>query len=151
MDAFDLSLRQELNSGVKVLLARSFQKKYWRMLSWSAAPEPVNFNSALTLCKQEMGNSMFSSSKSDILKTRRWEPAQCSHHGICIHTVFSLWNQPTNFLLCLLFSYLNQKFSLFEYGPISAVSAQLLLHLFALDHRALSNYWNYYPHNIPCN
>lgn len=35
VDAFDLSVRQELNSGVKVLLARSFQKKilYLRFLS----------------------------------------------------------------------------------------------------------------------
>lgn len=32
-------------------------EKYWRMLSQSAVPELENCNSALILCKQEMGNS----------------------------------------------------------------------------------------------
>lgn len=124
MDALDLFV--QVNSEVKVLLARSFQK-YWRMLSWSAVQGPGNFNSALILCKQEMGNSKFSSSKSDILKCENVRTENL-HNVVTmgsVPTAFSLWNQSRNFLLCLLLSfiYLKQK----ESNHFSMVLSQLYL------------------------
>lgn len=102
VDAFDLSLRQELNSDLKVLLARSLQKKPWWILSWSTVPEPGNFSSPLKLCKHEVGNSKVSTSKLDFLKTRTWESAHRGHNRAGIHTVSSALNQPRKLLLCFL-------------------------------------------------
>lgn len=102
VDASDLSLRQDLNPGVKVLLAKSLQKKPWWILSWSTVLEPGNFNSPLTLCKHEVGNPKVSTSKSDFLKTKMWESAHCGHNSAGIHTVSSALKQPRKLLLCFL-------------------------------------------------